>query len=238
MPNFLHDAIVFRKNLNPALWQDGDMKPEIKQAIMNMAAEFQSFLGLDNLDVVDITVSGSNAAYTYTPHSDIDLHLVVKVPKKLEGLYKELFDAKKNLYNMTHDQTIKGYKVEFYVQDERDPVQSMGIYSVINGKWLAFPKRQRANIDDLSILSKVDALTVRVNSCLQSNDYEKCKKTWEDIKTLRKNGLEAEGEFSPENLAFKIIRTRGLTTQLFNHILELKDKQLSLESVNQNDLSE
>lgn len=230
MPNFLHDAIVFHKKLNPVIWEDSDMKPEIRQALMNMAAEFKDFLGLDDLDVVDITVSGSNAAYTYTPHSDIDLHLVVKTPKKLEGLYKELFDAKKNLYNLSHEQKIKGYDVEFYVQDSRDGVESIGIYSVLNGSWVSYPKRVRAQIDDLSILSKVDAYTVRINDALQSDDYEKAVKVWDDIKAMRKAGLAEGGEFSPENLAFKILRTRGLSKQLFDHILAIKDRQLSVES--------
>lgn len=231
MPNFLHDAIIFHKTLNPAIWDSGDMRPEIRQALMNMAAEFKDYLGIDDLDIVDITVSGSNAAYTYTPHSDIDLHLVVKIPKKLDQLYTELFDAKKNLYNMTHDQKIKGYDVEFYVQDVNNPVESIGIYSVLNGKWDQFPKRVKANIDDLSILSKVDAYTVRINDALQSNDYDKAKKAWDDLKDMRKAGLAEGGEFSPENLAFKIIRTRGLAKALFDHILAIKDRQLSVESV-------
>lgn len=231
MPNFLHDAIRFRKQLNPALFDDGDMKPEIRQALMTMAAEFQEFLGLEDLDLVDVTMSGSNAAYSYTPHSDIDLHLIVKIPKKLEGLYKELFDAKKNLYNTIHDQTIKGINVEFYVQSAADRVESIGIYSVLNGKWVSYPKRVRAEIDDLSILSKVDAFTVRINQCLTDNDYEAARKTWDDIKDMRKAGLDEAGEFSPENLAYKILRTRGLTKQLFDRIIELKDQQLSVESV-------
>lgn len=238
MPNFLHDAIVFHKQLNPRLFEDNDMKPEIRQALMNMAAEFKDFLGLDDLDVVDITVSGSNAAYTYTPHSDIDLHLVVKIPKKDNQLYSELFDAKKNLYNLTHNQTIKGYNVEFYVQDVKTSVESIGIFSVLNGKWVSYPKRIRAAIDDLSILSKVDALTVRVNACLQSNDFEMCKKTWETIKTMRKTGLSEVGEFSPENLAYKILRTRGIIEALMGHIIEIKDKQLSVESVQESRLNE
>jgi hypothetical protein len=230
MPNFLHDAIVFHKTLNPAIWVDGEMKPEIKQALMNMASEFQDFLGLDELDVLDITVSGSNAAYTYTPHSDIDLHLVVKIPAKFNQLYTELFDAKKNLYNLTHNQTIKGFDVEFYVQDSKIGVESIGIYSVLRDKWISYPKRVKAQIDDLSILSKVDAYTVRINSVIQSNNYDAAKRTWDDLKNMRKAGLAEGGEFSPENLAYKILRTRGLLQALFDHIIAIKDAQLSVES--------
>jgi ABC-type proline/glycine betaine transport system substrate-binding protein len=56
-------------------------------------------LGLD-LEVTDITISGSNAAYTYTDHSDIDLHLVADLPRAdANEVYRELFDAKKYQYN-------------------------------------------------------------------------------------------------------------------------------------------
>lgn len=236
--SYLDDAIVFHQRLNPAIWADGDMKPEVREALLAMAAEFQDFLGLDELDLVDITVSGSNAAYTYTPHSDIDLHLVVKTPKAQEQLYAELFDAKKNLYNLTHDQKIKGFDVEFYVQNVNNPVNSIGIYSVLHGKWESVPKRIRAEIDDLSVLSRVDSFTHRINTVLQGEDLEQTQAMWDDLKNMRKAGLEAGGEFSPENLAFKILRTRGYQQRLFDRILELKDKQLSLEGLNEQQLNE
>jgi len=229
--HFLDDAIIFHKELNPALWEDGDMKPEVREALLEMASEFQEFLGIDNLNLLDITVSGSNAAYTYTPHSDVDLHLVVRIPEDQDQLYTELFDAKKNLYNLMHNQTVKGFDVEFYVQNDKDPVQSIGIYSVLRGEWISVPQKTKASISDLSVLSKVDSFTTRIFNALQSDDLKQSSKVWDDLKSMRKSGLAKEGEFSPENLAFKIIRTRGLQAKLFDHIIELRDKELSLESL-------
>lgn len=232
MPYYLDDAIIFHPTLNPKLWDsNGAMHPEILQGLLAMAEEFKDFLGLDDLDIKDITVSGSNAAYTYTPHSDIDLHLVVDIPGDQENLYRELFDAKKNLYNLVHDQKVKGFDVEFYVQNDADPVKSMGIFSVLRNKWISFPKKVKATIDDLSVKSKVESFGNKIREAINGDDYQLAKKTWDELKNMRRSGLERGGEFSPENLAFKILRTQGYQDQLYDKIVELKDRELSVESV-------
>jgi len=77
----LADAVKFNNKLNPALWQGQNMKPEVREQLLAIAEDFKEFLGLSDLEVKDITVSGSNAGYTYTPNSDIDLHLVVDIPR-------------------------------------------------------------------------------------------------------------------------------------------------------------
>ena len=73
------------------------MLPQVREKLLAIAADFQEFLGVENLGIEDITLSGSNAAYSYTPKSDIDLHLVVKLPS--DPVYQELFNAKKYQYN-------------------------------------------------------------------------------------------------------------------------------------------
>ena len=91
----LADAVKFNNTLNPAVWQGQEMKPEVRERLLTIAEDFKEFLGLSDIEVKDITVSGSNAGYTYTPYSDIDLHLVVDIPQADESaVYRELFDAK------------------------------------------------------------------------------------------------------------------------------------------------
>ena len=69
----LSDAVKFHNRLNPKLWgRDEQLLPEIREKLLAIADEFREFLGIADLDVQDITVSGSNAAYAYTPNSDID----------------------------------------------------------------------------------------------------------------------------------------------------------------------
>jgi hypothetical protein len=46
---------------------------------------------------------------------------------------------------------------------------------------------------------------------------------------MRKAGLTRAGEWSVENLVFKILRNLGLIDQITEKITELEDDQLSLE---------
>ena len=99
----LSDAIKFHSHLNPKIWgRDEKMLPEVREKLLAIAEDFKDFLGL-GIEVQDVTISGSNAAYTYTEHSDIDLHLVTDLPKAdASEVYRELFDAKKYQYNNQH----------------------------------------------------------------------------------------------------------------------------------------
>ena len=151
----LADAVKFHNRLNPKIWgKDEQLLPEVRSKLMEIAADFQEFLGVSDLDVEDVTLSGSNAAYSYTPHSDIDLHLVVNVPK--DEVYQELFNAKKYQYNDIHNITIGGYDVELYVEDARKQPVSQGIYSVKNDDWVKIPLKRRASIDDEAVKSKFE----------------------------------------------------------------------------------
>ena len=98
----LADAVKFNDHLNPILWgSDEQLKPEVREKLLAIADEFREFLGVNDLQLKDITISGSNAAYTYTPHSDIDLHLVVDLPEADRNeVYRECLMLK-NMYSMT-----------------------------------------------------------------------------------------------------------------------------------------
>ena len=77
----LADAVKFNEQLNPRIWQGNKMRPQVRAKLLQIAEDFKQSLGLTDLNLKDITLSGSNAGYTYTPHSDIDLHLVVDLPE-------------------------------------------------------------------------------------------------------------------------------------------------------------
>ena len=170
----LDDAVKFNGKLNPRIWgADEKMRPEVRDQLQRIADDFREFLGID-VEVKDITVSGSNAAYTYTPHSDIDLHLVVDLPRADEkAVYRELFDAKKYAYNDMHDIRIGGYDVELYVQDANKRHHSQGIYSIRNNDWVSVPKRRKPDVDDISVKSKFEDLGHRIESAIASGDLDK-----------------------------------------------------------------
>ena len=64
--------------LSPKLWlESGKMKEQVREALLLISNEFLDYLKID-VDVSDITITGSYANYNYTPYSDIDLHIIIE----------------------------------------------------------------------------------------------------------------------------------------------------------------
>lgn len=221
------DPISHHSSLNPALWQDYAIIPEVRMQLMKIAKHFAEFLNIPRLDLKDITISGSNAGYNYSEFSDIDLHLVVKMPADQPEL-AELFTAKKNQYNFTYNIKVKDIDVELYVQDSAQPHHSAGIYSIYNNKWLSEPSEEAPKVSAKEIKSKARNYSGQINQALRSNNLNKAKETMGEIRRLRQAGLEANGEGSVENLAFKLLRARGQIDKLRKYIDKLQSAELSL----------
>ena len=223
----LGDAVKFHRRLNPRIWgRDEHLLPEVREKLLTIAADFQEFLGVEDLNVKDITVSGSNAAYSYTKNSDIDLHLVVDMPA--DPVYQELFTAKKYQWNDEHNIRIGGAEVELYVQPTDQAHHSQGIYSIKNSDWVSVPQRKRAQVDDACVRDKVASLDARIHSAVKSKNPEAIGALWDKIKNMRKVGLEQHGEFGCENIAFKILRNNGCIKLLKDTKTAIQDQQLSL----------
>ena len=56
----------------------------------------------------------------------------------------------------------------------------------------------------------------------------------DELKRLRKAGLESNGEQSVENLAFKLLRARGQIDKLRKYITKLESAELSLGEQDEN----
>jgi len=241
----LSDALYFHTDLNQAIFDGDHMNDEVRQQLLIIADDFIEHLGIDDLDVKDITLSGSNAAYSYTKHSDIDLHILVDMTGFTDDdVYRELFDAKKIVYNDQHDIVINGYEVELYVQDANEPVISLGEYSILNNKWIKLPRKRKANLDQVAAKAKFKKIAKLAEFALRSNSYEKIQGVLKTIKKYRQAGLDLNGEFGPENLAFKALRTQGIIKRLYEKLDELHSERLSLpenkviRKVKRNDLAD
>jgi predicted GNAT family acetyltransferase len=228
----MSDAVKFHDKLNPNLWRNNHLDPAVRKQLIVIAEDFLSNMGISGLDVKDITVSGSSAAYSYTPHSDLDLHILVDMSKlPNDEVYRELFNAKKTIYNDSHDIKVKGVPVELYVQDSNEPVVSLGEYSILNDKWLKIPSKRRANLDQNATKAKYDKLAGLVDLALKSRNLERVKDTIKTIKRYRQAGLDKFGEFGPENLAYKAVRSQGAIDALYKLRDELHGEELSIEEM-------
>ena len=227
----IEDAINFHDELNPLLFDENNkLKPNIKKQLEIITDDFIEFMGIPDLAVEDVIITGSNVAFTYTPHSDIDLHLLVDFAELPDSdVYKELFNAKKSLYNDTYDITIRDIPVELYVQDTAQAHTSLGEYSLMQDKFTRFPSKQRANLDEISAEHKFERLEELCIEGLKSKDIDKVNNVLSIIKRYRQAGLDKKGEFGPENLAFKAIRSKGYFQALFDLRNKLRGEQLSIE---------
>lgn len=231
----LSDAVTFHDKLNPKLWNGSKLRPDVREQLMLIAADFLEELGVHDLDVKDITISGSNAAFSYTKHSDLDLHILVDMGNlPVDEVYRELFTAKKTIYNDTHDIKINNIPVELYVQDSRQPVVSLGEYSVMNDQWIRIPTKRRSDFDQTATKSKYEKLLGLIEIALQSKKYSKVKHIIDTIKRYRQAGLDKGGEFGPENLAYKMLRSQGYITKLYELRDKLHSEKLSFETMYQN----
>jgi hypothetical protein len=220
------DIITVNRRLNPKLWNNGELDPAVAQKLKEIADAFQEFVGID-LNVVDYTITGSNANYTWTEHSDLDLHIIVEGLPSDEA--RELFNAKKALWAEQHNITVKGLPVECYVQGQQEEHHSTGVYSIANNQWLVEPKKIKPEVDDSAVEAKKDSVIHDIENALLSKDLNKLRAVKEKITKMRKAGLERAGEWSVENLVFKILRNLGLIDEISDKIRELEDQELSLE---------
>jgi hypothetical protein len=221
----LVDPNPHHHELNSVLWDNNRLRPEVRAKLLKIAHHFALYLNVSRLYLKDVTLSGSSAGYNYSEYSDIDLHLVVN---KTAG-NDELYTAKKNLYNNEHDLVISGIPVELYVQPADQTHHSAGIYSVLDNKWINEPVHEEPTTDAQDIKAKARNYASKINSALRSGDIEQCRGVMDELKRLRKAGLESGGEQSVENLAFKLLRARGQIDKLRKYITKLESAKLSLK---------
>ena len=228
----LADAVKFHDELNPKLFSGQHLNPTVRKKLLVIAEDFINELGISKFKVKDVTISGSNAAYSYTDHSDIDLHIIVDMDQfDNDEVYKELFNAKKSVYNDKHDIKIKNIPVELYVQPSDEPHVSLGEYSVLNNEWIKTPVKRRANFDQNNTKLKYIELKGLCERALKERNLRKVVKAIDKIKRYRKAGLANFGEFGPENLAYKMLRTQGYIQKLYDLRDKLHSELLSIDEM-------
>lgn len=243
--NDILSSFKVQNELNPKIWESSKskngshkMKSQIRNRLLEIAYEFIDFLGVD-IVVTDIVMTGSLSNYNWSKYSDVDLHIIAnfnQFSSSQVDLYKEFFTLKKIIFNDKHDITIYGYDVELYVEDESETHFSSGIYSVLFDTWVNEPKKEVVKIDKEKLKSKSKQWMKIIDGVIenvQDEDIDTAKmilkKYKEKLKKYRTCGLEKEGEYSYENLVFKILRRNGYIDKLYNFNDKFLDKKLSIK---------
>ena len=234
----LEEVFETHDQLNPQLFQDNYLKPEIRKQLIKIADEFVSHLKEDNipLDVIDYWLLGSNAAYNYSSKSDIDVHIIVNMedlgvdPYILQVLYNYI----KSDFNKKYDIEVKGHEVELYIEDVRSGAVTNGIYSLLKDKWVKEPIRTEYMYFDVTETDEYKEWLDRYES-LPENEIEQFIN---DLFIMRKESLAKDGEWSVGNLIFKEFRNRGYLDSLKDRKYKYRSKELTLEGLNEKLLKE
>ncbi len=214
--------------------KSGNMIPSVRDRLLMITDKFIEFLGVDFF-IYDVILTGSLANYNWSEYSDVDIHVLIDYDESGHSnvLLAEFFAAKKQVWNEIHNITIKGFEVEMYVQDVKEPHISSGVYSVLNDKWVVEPQKSKNYVDDRGILEKgeeyanlIDSLTKKYEAGVDVT--EKVDSIKKKLKRFRQSGLDKGGEYAYENLTFKLLRRNGYIKKLIDLKKEAVDNKLSV----------
>lgn len=226
-----------QSNLNPKLWNGHTLKQGLNNSFMKIVNHFYKFLEIDT-PILDVILIGSNANYNWNKFSDIDLHVLINYRDINDNLHlvKNYLHAKKSIWNLNYPLTYKGINIELYAQDSNTDLHaSVGIYSLMQQKWINRPSSTQVSIDNSLINQKTQPYEFEIDNLKLDDSHleSKIKSILLRLRNLRAAGLEAVGEYSLENLAYKSLRNSGHLAKLKTMLQANTIGQLSInESLN------
>lgn len=231
------DSFKIKSVLAPMLWDRQILKDEIRQKLIDIAKDFASDWPI-KLGIKDILLTGSIANYNWSEFSDIDLHILVDYSSKRydKALISDYFHEAIAVWNNEHDIMIKNHEVEVYVQDMKEKHFSTGVYSLIQNKWLYKPDKLVPPLDTTKIQQKAEMQQSKIDSVeikIAEEEYEAAHEAASNIKLkisrLRKTGLSDEGQYSTENLVFKVLRRAGELDRLSDLKAKAYDEMMGIK---------
>ena len=225
----------FHQELNPKLWDKNNeeykLQDEVKAKLEEIATAFIEYLDIPADAILDKVITGSSASYNYTEFSDLDLHIIVDFDKVHKDcpVVEGYLSAMKSTFNKEHDIFIHGIPVELYAEKKDQGTVHNGLYSLQTG-WIDIPQKIEPTDNDAAVEAKYNELKELIDKC---ETAEVADELLDKIYTMRKAGLADAGEFCTENLAFKKLRNEGCMDKLRQLKKQEVDKQLSLESYNE-----
>lgn len=224
-------SLQMHDELNPLIWDGDVMKSDVRKTILLNAMRFIEFSNVENLEYDDIILTGSMANHNYNENSDIDIHIIMDFTQISENIefVGDFLKLKKQLWKENLPIQIKGHDAEMYFQDSREKHHASGTYSVIRNEWINKPIKKIINLNTVAIQKKaadfIDAIDDLGTNMDKSNWLKQYEQLKNKIKKYRQSGLDKSGEYSIENLVFKILRNTGYLGKL----IDLKNEHLKNE---------
>jgi hypothetical protein len=230
------DSFEIKPKLNPKLWAtENKIRPEVRKQLLKIADDFFESLDIPWVEIKDVRLTGSLANYNWSKFSDVDLHVIIDYKDVNDDvdLVKEYLKLKKDSWNDLHDLTVNDYDVELYAQDYKEPHVASGVYSLEDNEWIKKPKKQKPKYDKEVVKQKaadiIDEID-EIEDLFKAEKYDDVMKAyqplWDKIKDMRKKGLTHSGEYSIENIVFKVLR-RG---EYLERLTDLKNR--AYDSIN------
>ena len=231
------ESFQIHNELAPHIWSGQQLSPEVRERLLEIVQDFMEKLP-EKVEIKDIRLTGSLANYNWSKYSDVDLHVIVDYSEMDENdaLVKAFFDAQRMRWNDTHDINVFDYEVEIYVENLHEQHLSGGVYSIMDEQWIREPLPYEGEIDFATARKKSDDIATQVNligHTVRAGKYKGALRSIERLKAkirrMRKAGLESTArEYSPENIAFKILRRDGTLKKLNDLKHSAYDKEMSL----------
>lgn len=232
------DSFTPQEELQPDIWPNGELDPDVRNALLEVAQDFLDELEIKWTKPKDVIFTGSLANYNWSKFSDIDMHIIMDFSEIFEDteLIEDYFDAKKNLWNSEHEGlTMYGFPVEIYVEDIKTESESSGKYSLLRNEWIVEPKdlsdaelnEDYIKEESAKIMTKIDDLEETVDD--PTTVYKKAERLFDYMKDLRQQGLATPSkEMSSGNIIWKVIRREGYIDKLCDLMTDSYDKTKSI----------
>ena len=226
-----------KSNLFPKFWKNNSLNPIVNRKLMEIADEVIKSLNFDD-EVKDIIIAGSIASYNWHELSDIDLHILLDFNKIDDNfdLVKRMLDQTRINWNKKHNIKIAGKEVELYFQHYDEPHEANGIWSLELEKWISEPIKINPELDLLTTEKKAESIAECIEHLYEmfkkeeyQESYDFANKIKGKISRMRNAGLNREGIYSPENLAFKMLRNSGYLEKLSSLKIKSYDNMMSLK---------
>ncbi len=225
-----------KETLYPKFWKNNKLNSIVARKLMQIADDVIKSLDLEE-HVEDVVITGSIASYNWHDLSDIDLHIMLDFDKIDDNfdLVKRMLDQTRINWNKKHNILIDGKEVELYFQHYTEPHEANGIWSLEIGRWLANPVKLDPEIDIITTEKKAEAIARQIEhlfDLFEKDDFKEAYEYADKIKVkiarMRQMGLSDQGIFSPENLAFKMLRNAGYLEKLSALKIEAYDRMMSI----------